>query len=256
VSQPTQTDRGASDASPISLESRRLDQTIGDLTQALGDPTRRAIYIAVRESAEPMTSGAVAELFDIHTNVARHHLDKLAAEGYVQVSHRRPNGRSGPGAGRPAKCYEVTEKPIDLHFPARRHDQLVDLLIRLVNRLSTGDVSSVAEDVGREYGRELAAEIGTPEDSGYEESVMAVAKAMTGLGFHMSPDLDGRRLLTSSCPFGDAASGHPEVVCSLDRGIVGGLFEALRQPCEPVLHPNADPVEACVTEVPVSIAGR
>ncbi len=248
--------RPISSEQPISLESRRLDRTIGDLTSALGDPTRRAIYIAVRESPEPLTSGGVAEIFDIHPNVARHHLDKLAEEGYVQVSHRRRNGRSGPGAGRPAKCYEVSEKGIDLHFPSRRHDQLVGLLVRIVRRVAPEGVAHIAEDVGREYGRELAAEIGTPEDAGYEEALLAVAKAMTGLGFHMSPDLDGRRLLTSTCPFGSAASGHQEVVCSLDRGIVGGLFEALGDSCEPVLLPHTDITEACVTEVPVTIAGH
>jgi hypothetical protein len=31
-------------------------------------------------------------LFEIHTNVARHHLDKLVADGYLQVKH----GQAGP----------------------------------------------------------------------------------------------------------------------------------------------------------------
>ncbi|MGF1666508.1 MAG: helix-turn-helix transcriptional regulator [Acidimicrobiia bacterium] len=244
---------------PISAESTRLDRSIGDLTAALGDPTRRAIFIAVRESPEPMTSAAIAELFTIHPNVARHHLDKLAADGYLQVSHRRPAGRTGPGAGRPAKCYETTEKAIDVHFPSRRPDLLVELLVRLVQRLAPNDIAAVAEDVGRQYGRELAAEVGTPEEDGYQAAVTAVAQAMSGLGFGIAQDTstattaDTSRLLTSHCPFGSAAVGHPDVVCSLDRGIVSGLFERLSDRCEPVLHPHTDPVEACVTEVTVRI---
>lgn len=243
---------------PISAESSRLDRSIGDLTSSLGDPTRRAIFIAVRESPEPMTSAAIAELFDIHANVARHHLDKLAADGYLQVSHRRPTGRSGPGAGRPAKCYEATQKAIDLHFPTRRPDLLVELLVRLVDRLASADIAAVAEDVGRQYGRELAAEVGTPDEEGYEAAVTAVAQAMSGLGFGIVPDTaaDASRLLTSHCPFGSAAAGHPDVVCSLDRGIVKGLFERLSERCEPVLHPRTDPIEACVTEVTVTIGRR
>lgn len=242
-------------SSQISAEARQLDRSIGDLTSALGDPTRRAIFIAVRESPEPVTSSAIAELFEIHPNVARHHLDKLANDGYLRVTHRRPMGRSGPGAGRPAKCFEATTKGIDLHFPSRRYDLLVDLLVRIVEQTSGDDVRNVAETVGREYGRELAAEIGSPDDAGYEEAVKAVAKAMTGLGFHIDPDLDGHRLLTSHCPFGDAATGHPEVVCSLDRGLVTGLFDGLRPECEPVLHPHTDPEGECVTFVPVSLTG-
>jgi predicted ArsR family transcriptional regulator len=241
---------------PISAESRQLDRTIGDLTAALGDPTRRAIFIAVRESGEPMTSSDVAGLFGIHANVARHHLDKLAGEGYLRVSHRRQNGRSGPGAGRPAKCYESTSKEIDLHFPTRRADVLIELLLRVIARAGVSDLKAAAEAVGREYGREIAAEIGSPDERGYDEAVKAVAEAMTGVGFHMSPDLDRHRLLTSFCPFGDAATGHPDVVCSLDRGMVGGLFEQLSQGCEPILHPSPADDDACVTEVPVAITSR
>ncbi|MDH3518789.1 MAG: helix-turn-helix domain-containing protein [Acidimicrobiia bacterium] len=240
---------------PISAQARSLDRTIGDLTSALGDPTRRAIFIAVRESPEPATTASIAELFEIHPNVARHHLDKLAHDGYLRVTRRRPSGRSGPGAGRPAKCYEATGKGVELHFPSRRYDLLIDLLLRTLQRLDHEDIGSVAEAIGHEYGRELAEEIGSPQDTGYEEAVKAVASAMTGLGFDIAPDATGTKLLTSHCPFGTAATGHPDVVCSLDRGMVSGLFAALRQPCDPVVHPHHGD-EDCVTEVPVSISRR
>ena len=206
----------------------------------------------MRESPEPMTSSAVSELFGIHSNVARHHLDKLANDGYLRVTHRRPSGRSGPGAGRPAKCYEASGKGIDLHFPSRRHDLLIELLLKVLARSGAEDLGALAEEVGREYGHELAAQIGAPDEAGYEEAVRAVARAMTGLGFEMSPDLEGHRLLTSRCPFGAAAADHPEVVCSLDRGVVSGLFGELAAGCRPVLRPSPED-EACVTEVAVTI---
>ncbi len=238
-------------ATPSSASSRLLDQQIGDITSALGDPTRRAVYIAVRESREPMTSTEIAELFQIHPNVARHHLDKLAGDGYLEVTHRRQMGRSGPGAGRPAKCYSPSTKSIDLHFTTGRHDLLVDLLVQIIRRLGAPNTAAVAETVGRIYGERLAAEIGSPEDEDYPAAVTAVAKAMTGLGFEMSADARSGLLLTSNCPFGEAAAQHPEVVCSLDRGIVSGLFAGLHQPCRPVLHPHHS--DTCVTEVPVTI---
>jgi predicted ArsR family transcriptional regulator len=241
-------------SSPISAASRLLDESIGDITSALGDPTRRAVFIAAREAAGPVTSADIAELFLIHPNVARHHLDKLAADGYLDVTRRRQTGRSGPGAGRPAKCYTASGKGIDLHFPSRRQDLLVELLVRIIERTSSTDIAAIAESVGREYGEELAEEIGSPGNAEYTTAVTAVARAMTGLGFQMSADPGAGRLTTSSCPFGDAAAGHPEVLCSLDRGIVSGLFEGMNQPCAPILHPDLD--EACITEVPVSITSR
>lgn len=235
------------------MDQSSLNERIADLTSALGDPTRRAIYVAVRESPEPMTTSRVAELFEIHPNVARHHLDKLAADDWLVVSQRRPAGKTGPGAGRPAKTYEASKREVSIHFSPRRYELLVDLLMRVLVRVAPEDVSRIAEEVGHEYGRELANEIGAPDDTGYTEAVQAVAVAMTGLGFSMDPDVEGQRLLTSHCPFGEAATDHPDVVCSLDRGIVTGLVGALGATCDPVLIPHQRPDDDCITRVPVSI---
>lgn len=235
------------------MDTTSLEQRIGDLTSALGDPTRRAIYIAIRESSEPVTTSRVAELFEIHPNVARHHLDKLVDDGWVEVTTRRPENRSGATAGRPAKYYEASSREVSIHFAPRRYELLVELLMKVLARVAPADVGQIAQDVGAQYGTELAKEIGAPEDSGYAEAVQAVAVAMTGLGFSVDPDVDAQRLLTSHCPFGEAATDHPDVVCSLDKGIVTGLMGALAVDCAPVLIPHSHPDDDCVTRVPVSI---
>jgi predicted ArsR family transcriptional regulator len=131
---------------------------------------------------------------------------------------------------------------------------LVDMLIRVLDQVAPNNVAEVAESVGRAYGAELAAEIGAPEQPGYEGAVQAVAKALTGLGFSVDPDVEGQQLLTSHCPFGEAATSHPEVICSLDRGIVSGLFGGLAYDCQPVLIPHTDLDAECVTRVPVTIS--
>lgn len=236
------------------MDTRTLENRISDLTSSLGDPTRRAIYITVRESAEPMTTSMIANLFDLHPNVARHHLDRLADDGYLRVGAAKSG--KGPGAGRPAKSYEATEKEVSVHFAPQRFEMLVELLMRVLDEVSANDLSRVAEDIGREYGREIAAEIGAQEETGYDEAVTSVARAMTGLGFAVDPDVSGQQLLTSHCPFGEAATNHPEVICSLDRGIVSGLFGALSVPCEPVLIPHSRLQDDCVTKVPVSLTAR
>lgn len=238
------------------MDTKTLETRISDLTSALGDPTRRAIYIAVRESNEALTTSMVANLFDIHPNVARHHLDRLTDEGYLRLGEERRSTKSGPGAGRPAKAYESTEKEVSVHFAPQRFEMLVELLMRVLDQVSEEDLAAVAETVGRQYGKELAAEIGAQEDSGYDQAVTSVARAMTGLGFAVDPDISGQRLLTSHCPFGEAATNHPEVICSLDRGIVSGLFGALSVPCEPVLIPHARLDDDCVTKVPVTLSTR
>ncbi len=231
-----------------------VEEQIAALTSALGDPTRRAIFIAVRESAEPLTVGNVAELFGIHRNLARHHLEKLTEGGYLQVSaHPPPPVRK---AGRPPKHYQSSQRNIEISYPMLRYDLLADLLTRILDRLSPDDLAELAEEVGKEYGEELATEIGTPSEAGYEEAVRGVMGAMSGIGFAMNPDWETGRLLTYHCPFGEAAVSHPEVVCSLDRGIVSGLFEAIGRCSDTVLHPHLDELEDCVTEIPVEIIAR
>jgi predicted ArsR family transcriptional regulator len=232
------------------MDIKTLDSRISDLTSSLGDPTRRAIYIAVRESPEPLTTSSVARLFEIHPNVARHHLDRLAGDEYLEVSQHptRPQG-----AGRPAKAYEATNKEVTVHFAPRRFEMLTEMLFKVLEEVAPDNVSEIAENVGRSYGERLAAEIGVPADPGYDEAVQAVASAMTGLGFSVDPDIPGQQLLTSHCPFGESATDHPEVICSLDRGIVAGMFGALSFECDPVVTPHSALHDVCVTMVPVDI---
>lgn len=231
------------------MDTRLFDQQVGDLASSLGDATRRGIYITTRESAEPVTTSEIAELFAIHANVARHHLDHLVEDGYLKVSHRRRPGKRGPGAGRPAKHYEVTQKEVSLQFPVRRYDLLAELLARMVQRLAPDTASAVAEEVGLEYGRQLAAEIGFPEDAEFETAARAVAQAMTAVGFGTEAHIDDRLLVTYSCPFADTASNHPDIVCSLDRGIVMGLLEKVSAADSPTLAPHLTPEDGCITRM-------
>jgi predicted ArsR family transcriptional regulator len=231
------------------VDTRAFDQQIGDLASTLGDATRRAIYISAREAPEPVTASQIADLFEIHPNVARHHLDRLVADGYLQVTHKRRSGRRGPGAGRPAKHYEPTEKEVSVQFPARRYDLLAELLVRVVHRVAPDDAALIAEEVGREYGRELATEIGLPEDAGFDAAVQAVARAMMGVGFDTEANSNDRILVTRFCPFGETAVNHPEIVCKIDQGIVRGLLEAAQQPGAPIVTPHDSTEDACVAEV-------
>jgi predicted ArsR family transcriptional regulator len=201
-----------------------FDRALGKLTGALGDPTRRGIYLTVRDSETPVTASRVAELFTIHPNVARHHLDRLVAEGYLRVSDR-PDLHPA-GVGRPPRVFEATEADVAVAYPARRHDLLAELLVRVVERLAPEDGPRVAEEVGREYGAELAAAVGLPSEEGFSEALEAVARALTGAGFEITADAAQGRLISGNCPFGHTATAHPEVVCRMDLGIVRGLMEA------------------------------
>jgi predicted ArsR family transcriptional regulator len=231
------------------MDTTAFDSQVGALTASLGDTTRRGVYIAVRQAGDPMTVSEVAALFDLHPNVARHHLDRLVADGWLQVTHRRNAARGGPGAGRPAKHYEATAKEVSLEFPRRRYELLSELLVQVLERLEPVRAAEVAEEIGREYGRQLADEVGLPEDAGFDVAVTAVARAMMGVGFETEARPEDRALLTRFCPFGQTAANHPEIVCRIDQGIVKGLLEAAHEPGVALVTPHGTTDEACITEM-------
>jgi len=132
--------------------------TVSAITDAFGDPTRRRIFLFLRDAARPETGGgvtvaAVAAEVGVHPNVARHHLDKLAAGGYVEVAITRSEGG---GAGRPSKRYSAVEGVLT-DFPVRSDDLVLSLLGRTLAYLPAELAEKMAEEVGAEYGRALAA---------------------------------------------------------------------------------------------------
>lgn len=212
------------------MATESFDTQIEVITSALGDTTRRGIYVMIRESHEPVTAAQIAKAFDIHPNVARHHLDRLASSDFIRVSDARPEH---PTSGRPAKRYEVTEKSVNLQYSARKYDKLAELLTAVIERLDDGRALDLAEEVGHEFGRSLGAEIGIPDQEGYEVAAMAVATAMMGSGLGASTVPGENRIVAQFCPLRDESADGSEVIRRIDHGIVQGLLEsAAERPVE------------------------
>jgi predicted ArsR family transcriptional regulator len=202
--------------------------TVSAITDAFGDPTRRRVYLYVRDhGTEGVTTSAVAAEIGVHPNVARHHLDKLAAGGYLEVTA----AKSGGGAGRPSKRYVATAGGLE-EFPVRSDDLVLSLLGRALARLPRAEAEQIAEDVGAEYGRAMAT--GLTGDAlavgqrSLRSALQAVADALTAHGFaaHAEARNDRLRIINDHCPFGDVATEHP-VICAVDRGLVRGMLAEL-----------------------------
>src|ERR671933_1714637 len=96
---------------------------------AVADPDLRAALLFARSQVGPITADDLAVGLRLHRNVARARLDRLTAAGLLEVTHERRTGRSGPGAGRPAKVYRVAPELEPLEFPPRRYEKLVGALL-------------------------------------------------------------------------------------------------------------------------------
>ncbi|HSP29646.1 MAG TPA: methanogen output domain 1-containing protein [Ilumatobacteraceae bacterium] len=211
--------------------------TVSAITDAFGDPTRRSIYLFAkersggsREAADGVTAVMVAAEVGVHANVARHHLDKLAAGGYLEVVSGKV---AGAGAGRPSKRYVAVGDAgaIDV-FHIRSDDLLLSLLGRALDQLPHDVAESIAEEVGQEFGRAMA--VGLTGDAvatgrrSLRSAVQSVADALSAHGFAARAEVrHGRlRIVNDHCPFGDVAIDHP-VLCAVDRGMVKGMLMAL-----------------------------
>jgi predicted ArsR family transcriptional regulator len=222
------------------LTPTEFSSAVTAITSAFGDPTRREIYLFVHgrsdahgpDGSEPgpgVTAGEVAERFALHPNVARHHLDKLAGGGYVEVA----TDRTGAGAGRPSKRYRVTAPEMSLELPVRHDELLVNLLGKALSLLPNDVAERIAEEVGQQYGQAMATAMGPAAGAveppkSFRTALHAVADALTAHGFaaHAERHNDGLRIVSDHCPFGAAPIEHP-VICAVDRGLVRGMLGAL-----------------------------
>ncbi len=216
--------------------SGRLNPTdfasaVSALTSAFGDPTRRSIYLFTQEDEATrehgVTASEVAARFDLHPNVARHHLDKLAGGGHLEVTVARSEGG---GAGRPSKRYRPTAPRAELDLGVRHDDLLATLLGRALALLPDDQAQAMAEEVGIEYGRAMAAAMGGSEDGArsFRSALHVVADALSSHGFaaHTEKRGDELRIVSEHCPFGPTAIEHP-VICAVDRGMVKGMLGGL-----------------------------
>jgi predicted ArsR family transcriptional regulator len=216
----------------VPANSPSFTSTVSAITDAFGDPTRRGIYLFARDLPAGVTAAQVADKFGVHPNVARHHLDKLAAGGYLEVAVERAEGA---GAGRPSKHYRVpVDAKVDLatDVPVHSDDLVLKLLGRALALLPRAQAEVMAEEVGQEYGHAMAVGLaGTDLAAGQRSlrsAMQAVADALTAHGFaaHADQRNNQLRIVNNHCPFGDVAIEHP-VICAVDRGMVKGMLTAL-----------------------------
>lgn len=255
--------RALNPAGVLSTPERALSPTefanaVNSITSAFGDPTRRDIYLLIHATPDGHTAGEVAEATGLHANVARHHLDKLMAAGYIEVTQRPSSG-----AGRPAKVYRATDSGLHLESEVRHDDILITLLGKALSRLPEAEAAALAEEVGEEFGKQMASSMHA-KPAGQTESVSSqrsfrsalhvVADALSSHGFAAHAERHGEelRIVSGHCPFGDVAIEHP-VICAVDRGMVRGMLGSLYGETVVALSGSvARGDDACVTDVHAS----
>ncbi len=222
----------------------------------LNEPLRRRVYEKVTSSpGGEVSRDGVAAALGVARSVAVFHLDKLVDAGLLEVHYRRPPGRGGPGAGRPAKWYRRAPGEIAVSVPERHYDLAAELLARAVERAGEGagglDIGDVLADVARAHGHDLASEFGSlATEASAGEARSALLERLVGLlarhGYE--PRLAGGVVTMANCPFHALAEEHRDLVCHMNHELLCGLAEeAGLPPGSARLDP--EPGRCCVTIV-------
>jgi predicted ArsR family transcriptional regulator len=186
------------------------DDAAWDALGLLTDPVRRGLYRFVAAAGGEVGRDAAAEAAGVSRSLAAFHLDKLVEAGLLAVSFRRLSGRTGPGAGRPAKLYRRAEGEHTVSVPPRAYGEAGRLLAEVVEQAGLDrELQARAREAG-------ARERTSPGARGTD-----VTSALRDRGYE--PRWDGDTLRLANCPFHALAEGFPALVCGMNLALLEGL---------------------------------
>jgi predicted ArsR family transcriptional regulator len=197
---------------------------------ALDQPLRRDLYRLLSERDGWVTRDEASEALGVPRSVAAFHLDKLVDAGVVEITFERTTGRTGPGAGRPAKLYRRGTQEVSASIPERRYDLAGSLLATAVAEAERTGVpigeclTAAARTAGRVIGEAAVAVTGplTKRD----ERRAAVLELLARHGYE--PVLGKRgEIALVNCPFHRLAEEHRSLVCGMNLDFLAGLLDGM-----------------------------
>ena len=215
---------------------------------ALKEPARRALYDCVVERGGAVSRDQAAAVTGVSRALAAFHLDRLVEAGLLVASYRRLTGRTGPGAGRPAKLYSRSPEQVDVSLPPRRYGLAAELFAQALDGEGRGAAPRRLARLARAYGRLLA---GTAAAGG--AGAKTVVAALEQLGYEPVRRSSGEVRLRN-CPFHALTDRHKALVCGANLALLEGFvaeLQAGRETLRPALYPQ--PGMCCVVLRP---AGR
>ncbi|MFD4736797.1 helix-turn-helix transcriptional regulator [Streptomyces virginiae] len=194
-----------------------------DAIAVLQDPVRRRLYEYVVAQGREVGRNEAAEAAGVARTLAAHHLDKLTQVGLLESGSRRLTGRSGPGAGRPAKVYTRARVERSVSLPARDYRTAAELLAEAAEQAGLDAVLCAAARRRGEGLRGSAAPCG-----GLEEAMEALA--VRGYEPHVEASGGGEGgapvVRMRNCPFHAVAERFPPLVCGMNLALLEGLIGA------------------------------
>ena len=205
---------------------------------SLGDPTRRALYEFVSRQAEPAGRDEAAAAAGVGRTLAAYHLDRMVEDGLLEVSFARRSGRSGPGAGRPAKLYRRASREFKINLPPRDYELAARIFADAVESDPTGRAKAALEESAEGFGCDVAAEVERRVTGRSEaERVAVLEEVLTERGYEPFHDEDGVIRLRN-CPFDRLADAHRQTVCGMNLALLEQAAASQKGAIRAVLDPR------------------
>jgi len=193
---------------------------------ALNEPIRRALYAYVVERPAAVGRDEAAEAVGITRELAAFHLDKLLEEGLLDVEYRRLSGRSGPGAGRPAKLYHPSRRQVQVILPDRRYELAAQLMAEALEEKGA-DPTTALGSAARRFGESLGAEARRHIGRRATQSRLLDAACAVLRDHGFEPIRTESEVRLRNCPFDSVAKDHIALVCGMNLALAQGLVAAL-----------------------------
>src|SRR5215467_10199828 len=139
------------------MDPKHFERQVEALS-ALDDPVRRKLFRLVEARGE-LSRDQAARGAGVSRALAAFHLDKLVRSGLLTTHFRRLSGRSGPGAGRPAKLYRRSGLELDVTLPQRRYEWAAQVLARALGQSSTPETTAALQAAARAHGEQIGSEL-------------------------------------------------------------------------------------------------
>ena len=235
------------------------EQGIGNPIEAvsmLEEPNRRRLYDLVASSHELVGRDDAAAALGISRELVAFHLDRLVAAGLLETEYRRLSGRTGPGAGRPAKLYRRANCDVTISLPPRQYGLAADLMATALDRLGEGSAADAVTAVARERGMAVGAEArrGAGPRPGRRRLLSALLDVLRGSGYEPAIETRTGAVSLRNCPYDALVSDHRDLTCGMNLAWAKGVLDGLGLPVSAELAP--EPGRCCVVFRAAPVGGQ
>jgi predicted ArsR family transcriptional regulator len=198
-----------------------------DAIALLDEPVRRKLYDWVVRQRRPVGRDEAAAATGVARPLTAFHLDRLANAGLLATEFRRLSGKTGPGAGRPAKLYLRSERDVSVSLPERRYDIAAELMADALEDTRDERPAAALREAAHRMGEEVgsAAKVAAGPRPTETRRREALVETLEERGYEPLEQHGTLRL--GNCPFHALVDDHRDLVCGMNLALAEGILDGL-----------------------------